>query len=383
MSQCRVPDCAAPTDVFLCEPHTVELEAAFGDLPALVTDLVNSIARQTRVYRTARPATVTDEDWRGGDEALEAFAEPANLAAGDLLDEARNTLTTWARHIAGTRGVELAPIPEPLGPVCARHQHDYRPAGCGHHPEQCKQMHPGHVHDMRLKGCGLETDEETGEPTCTLLHCQHGSCRAIRAAQYTGVAAQLASWFIQRRDSIRLDEAAGELHGDITGLQRRLLRAVDRSPSRLYAGPCHADVEHVISEEHDGTVYTRRMPRCQRDLYAAANAKMIVCDGWRGDGEGCRSVHSWGSRKKWLQGEVEDALLPLSELIAAMPDIFPHLPKPPKTVVQAWVRQGRLIAQTVTAGGIELYRGGDLVDLVRQYRPKTFAPRPGRKRATA
>lgn len=340
MSHCRV--CTAPTDTWLCEAHARELAGALGDLPGLVTDVVASVARQTRVYRTARPITIADEDWRGGDDALEPTPEVANLAATDLLDDARNTLTTWARHVAGSRGVELEPVRLLAGPTCPPHRHDFARGGCAHWVD----------------------DEEAKTVACRRLHCEHPTCRKIRADQQTGVAAQLAQWFLLRLNSIRLDEAADQIHADLTRLRDRLQRAVDRSPSRLYAGPCHADVEHVTSEDVDGTVYTRHHTRCQRDLYAPPNAKLIVCDGWRGDGQGCRTVHTWGSRKKWLQGEAEEALVPLSDIQGTFPKLFSHLTWPRRSTWWKWVRDGRITPRTIDHGGIELYRGGDAVELV-------------------
>jgi hypothetical protein len=155
-------------------------------------------------------------------------------------------------------------------------------------------------------------------------------------------------WLLRHINDARFHEDAAQMHDEITYLHRRMESAVDRSPSRLYAGPCQNDL--------DGQ-------RCERDLYAWPNADEIVCDGYRADDAGCGATHTPEDRHDWLVATLDDALLPLDLLRMALPRLLPDLPHVPPATWRSWTFRGRIIPHTV-ANGVELYRGGDVIQLL-------------------
>lgn len=177
-------------------------------------------------------------------------------------------------------------------------------------------------------------------------------------------ADEMIGWLLTNLEAVRFDEAAEQIHDEITSLHGTVERAVDRSPSRLFAGPCHR--EHY-DEDDDGKVYEWR---CERDLYAVAGRYEIVCDGFRvapGD-VGCRAVHTAIERRDWLLAEIEDRLLPLDLLLDAIGSLMPQAEIPPRPTWRTWrsPKRQRLVARSVDRMGVELFRGGDVVELVRQ-----------------
>jgi hypothetical protein len=333
-SYCRIVDCQAPTQGFICKPCCNEAQRAIAELQSYRYELSLLATRQTNVYRANGRPGVDDElaeldeeyAWRAaripahlrsrdGRIALPQTATMVHLPARDLLEHADNLIVTWARVLHEATG-----IPWP----------------------------------------GFAT------------------------------VADVLVWLTDNAEAIRWHEAAAEAHHDLTDLHRRMQRAVDRAPSRVYAGPCGTRLD-------DGT-------GCDRPLYSSAPPHFdseddrtrwwrehpIVCDGYRppfdrSDGwapgdKGCGTEHDRGDRRAWMIAELEDRLLPLSLLQDTLPGLIGDLIQatPPKSVVAAWVRQGRLIARTVI-DGVEFFRGGDLVTLMIAYRPHRYAPRPNRR----
>lgn len=309
MSECRV--CSAETSAFLCRPCLGEVERAIGDMPSLLHELSIVATGQANVYRANGKGDDIEavERWeteqhdipawlrsREGRITLPQTRPMIHLGARELMWEIGNTLSTWAMHLAESRGIR-----------------------------------PG----------------DEAWPT----------------------ADDLAPWLLRKVDAIRWDEAADQIHDEVTYVHRQATRAVDRSPSRIYAGPCHAVGE-------DG--------RCERDLYAWPGSDEVVCDGHRGDEIGCESVHTAAERLEWLIDSIEDALLPLAQWQQALPRMFPELHWPPRQTWWRWAEPGgryqRIYAQSRDRVGIDLYRGGDVLDVVR--RAQAFlATRGGRRSA--
>jgi hypothetical protein len=308
MSTCRV--CDAPTDAFLCRAHGAELARALGDAKSLLHEVGIVASGQARVYRSGgKPQPVEDEDWLTewraipahlrslqGRITLPATRAMVNIDARELMWDALNTLTTWARTLAESRSCEIPP--------------------------------------------------------------------------------DWLTWMAHNAESFRFSEEAEQVWDEITYLNRRLVSAVDRSPSRLYAGPCHAKIGH-LAEAFDPAV---RDGLCQRDLYAKPGQVAIVCDGHRGDEQGCGATHTPEQRRDWLLAAVEDALLPFDTWRTALPGLLPTLPKVPYNTMKAWVDKGRLVPHGRAHGG-DLFRGGDVVELVRGYRPHRYPDRKARRTA--
>lgn len=337
--------CAAKTSAFLCNTCTRQLTDAFDALPALVNEILTAMTRQARVYRSTSRRRQPDPDWRGSDHALIATPLPLDVDASDLLHRAGNELTTWARHLAETRGVELPPLT--TGPVV--------------------------THDVYV----------------TVVRNRwrvHREPRIVRGVQQRTDAA-LVRWLLEHRDAIRHDEAADQIHAAITKLRDDILAAIDRSPSPLYAGPCHTTSSQPFTEVRGGTIYVQvTEQKCERQLYAWPGAETIKCDGYRvrelGD-EGCGAEHTFAEREEWLIDSIEDALIPLETLHAVTRGKRPmiSLTWPPHATVRSWRFRGRLAVRHLDHGGRELFRGGDVLDLVRDWNERQTEPAPRRDQA--
>lgn len=348
MIECRV--CGAKTDAFMCWADWNRLEDAFVELPGLVNDLADKVRQATRTHRTWRAATVDEElaeleeeyDWRraavpsrlrtrDARVTLPQTDEVVDLAASQLMDEARTTLTFWARHLAESRGTSLVlPRHQYEGPVCAAHVHDFTPKSCAH------------------------WINEAGEYTCRRLHCAHASCGRIRNGELAGTAAALVRWFLLHRESIRYDEMAAEISADIVRLRDRVAAAVDSAPSPTYMGPCRAD--------HGDQC-------CARDLYRWHGSDEIECNGYRSDGVGCGAKHDGLEREHWLEDELEDALVPMETLRSFATSVL-ELRWPPAATIRSWRFRGQLDDRGPDRFGVELFRGGDVLDLVREWADK-------------
>jgi hypothetical protein len=132
-------------------------------------------------------------------------------------------------------------------------------------------------------------------------------------------------WLVAHVDAVRMDEAAAEMVDEIADVHRRLTRAVDRSPDRIYIGPCGSDVETVVVDERDGVISTRlEHSTCDRDVYREITGGTARCDGYRQDGRGCGARHDLAVRQSWFRASIEDMLAPIVEWQAALPEMFPN-----------------------------------------------------------
>jgi hypothetical protein len=150
-----------------------------------------------------------------------------------------------------------------------------------------------------------------------------------------------------------------------------MIAAVDRTASRIYAGPCHALVE--------GAGEFTRGGRCQRDLYAKPGADEFVCDGHRADNEGCGASHTATERRSWLVAEIREHIFTLRELWEASGTLLGVFVA--WETVRKWPRaQRNAQPRLLPVGdlrGEPLYRGSDVFDLIRDE-----TTRPGRRRAS-
>lgn len=335
---CRV--CSADTNAFLCASCSKQLSDAFEKLPGLTDEVVTAMTRQTHVYRTtSRRRRTAEQDWRGSEYALRSTPTPGDLDAGALLSRVGNTLSTWARHLAESRGTEIPPLHTAAIVVT-----------------------DVYVTVVRNRWRILR------EP------------RIVREPRQRTQAA-LVRWLLEHRDAIRHDEAAEQIHADILRLRDDMLAAVDCAPSPLYAGPCQATVSEPLTEMRNGTIYIHVVTRkCERQLYAWPGAESITCDGYGsrepGD-EGCRTQHGFPEREEWLLDSIEDALVPIDTLHDVTRGKRPmiSLTWPPHATVRSWRFRGQLAPRRVDRGGREWFRGGDVLDLVRDWNERERAKR--------
>lgn len=141
------------------------------------------------------------------------------LVVGEMTWVGANTLTTWARHCAESRG-NAGPVVRGAmrGPVCT-----WVPDGC-----------------------------------------QHTTCRTIRGRRAEHPMAVVASWLTDQLNWLRHRPEAAEAFDEIDHAARLIVRYVDRRPDRWYAGPCGAQL--------DG-----RLIPCEQELEPVAGAKVIHC----------------------------------------------------------------------------------------------------------
>lgn len=121
---------------------------------------------------------------------------PFSWEAADATWAAANTLTTWARHIADTRGI---PLPEPAGP-----------------------MHG---------------------PVCRAQPCHHHTCARITSRSREHPMAAVATWLTRQLGWLRHRPEAAEAFDELTDACRLAVRTVDNPPVRWYAGPCDCGVD--------------------------------------------------------------------------------------------------------------------------------------------
>lgn len=137
------------------------------------------------------------------------------LAVGDATWAGANTLTTWARHCAESRGIDLPRV--------------------------------------RIRS----------------LACRHPTCRAVRRHHAVGPTcarklpaehpmAVVATWLAGQLDWLRHRPEAAEAWDELDHATRLIVRYVDNRPDRWYAGPCGEN-------------------GCEQELEPVAGAKVIHC----------------------------------------------------------------------------------------------------------
>jgi hypothetical protein len=340
--QCLV--CARPTDVFLCTDCSSDLRDVFADLPDLAEAVADLASRQSRVYRASRRVRTPDQDWRGSEYALRPNPWPVDLDAAALLAELGDTPARCADRIAHTHRL-IAPLG--AAPI---------------------------IEDV---------------PIVTVVRNRWRITREVRIVRHREprTVAGLVRWLLGHVNEIRYDETADQIHHDMHHLRDRMRRAVDRAPSAFYAGPCHATVTEPVVEERGGTIYSHVIThRCERDLYAWPGREgEIRCDGYRsrtpGD-QGCGAVHSVGEREQFLLDSIEDALVPLDVLRDVTKGKRPllRLTWPPNATVRSWRFRGQLPVRYLDQQGRELFRGGDVLDLLTEWNEREQST-SGRMRA--
>lgn len=359
--------CTAATDANLCGRCTRQLEEALGELPALLAELEVTITRQDRgtgtpLYamshrRLSLPGVHYDE----GDSALPATAWPFSWDAANLAWTVRNTLLTWARHLAETRGVPftLSRVTnhQQHGPICERHAHVRPDPGCGALAGACKQLHPGHVHRLAVPGC---------PPGCRRLHdCGHQSCAAIHRPDLRDTW-NVTAWLLRNVDAIRLDEAAGEIHEAILGDRREIVRAIDRQDPDGYFGRCdQPDVRVIV----DGDTLRPVAGICGAELFGLDGDAEIKC-------RHCGATYDAKARKRKL-------LTLLPDRVATVRVIADGLTKldEPVTVDQItkWVERGQIPQRGADGKGHKLVRVGDVQVHLAALKERLLRPRTRRK----
>lgn len=314
--------CQADTDAYLCRRCTAEVERALAELPADLTDLQAVATRQAagplglghghyvELGRNGAPNVAidaaTDEPW--------VFA----VGAADQLWVIGNTLSTWTRHLCETRGLEP--------PRASR----------GTWTERSWWT-------LRIERNRMRID----------THRQR-----VFVPSPDQPLADLSRWLLTNLDAIRLDEAAAQIHDEITGMRRENHRWIIGRGHPMFAGRCDAaDVRADF--QPDGTI-TPHVGVCGADLYGYLTERVVRCTT-------CGAEYDLAERKRWMLDQVDDQWA-TAHVIA---DALTNLDEPLNAAtLRSWVaRDSKLthpverplvLAVGIDDDGRALYRVGDV-----------------------
>ena len=226
---CHACDQPVPDRANLCHRCTSRLAANLHHLADLAADLDDTVARLDRIHRTGgRPQP---DPWHPDDTThVRPARETAHWPAIHIRDTATTTTTTWARHVAHTRGLAL---PEPA--------------------------------------------TQAG-PTCSGRYgCRHPSCGAIWEHARPSPLAAAAAWLAGHTGWLRTRPEATQAYDDLDGAHAAVLRAVDTPPALAYYGPCDphalACPAHLYGPARAGTI---RCPDCGTGHDAAARRVWLL-----------------------------------------------------------------------------------------------------------
>lgn len=313
--------CRANTDANLCQRCVDQLRVALTALPWLLDQLLVTATRQARIGGGSRPREVESDPaeveahlpaWlrtRQGAIALRSTAAPIDWSAADLASAAVNTLGTWARHLAEARGVEL-PTTIVLPAIV----------------EVCRIV--------TVRRNRWRITEEVVE----LRPEQRGALDPV-------------PWLLDNIDAIRLDEAAGEIHRDVTALIARVERAIDRRAPEVYAGPCNSPDVRVSVH---GDTLRPEAGICGADLYGRLGQAVVTCDV-------CGAEYDVAERRAWLLKQVCDVWARPQVIADALDSLA--LPVKRKTI-DKWASRG-VLSPAVVDEGRPYYRVGDVIALVQ------------------
>lgn len=230
--------CGRPTaGAYLCPQCIKTLDVALGNIPAYYDDLETLRTKQTRYASERTKGSIGKSQPLGMDPRF------ARAAAGSEVDYAtRNTITTWVRLV-------MEEQPPLSGPHC-------------HHA------------------------------------CLHVSCGAVfrRMAPKRDT---VRSWcaYLQRQLAYLVRERwADEILDELTDVEARLSRLIDRPADRWYAGKC--------SIEDDGVI-------CEAELYALKTRGNVRC-------HGCGYEHDIEKRRDFLLREAREVLVTATEAAGAL-----------------------------------------------------------------
>ncbi|MGC5019028.1 hypothetical protein [Micromonospora sp. DT47] len=199
-----------------CANRTAEQLAAVWDVAGEVEVTVARLAR----YSDRHGRTLPDDDPDGRpDGGLKVTPLPFDPSARNRGNDAGNTITTWARHVAEERGggpVRPGPV---IGPLCR--------SGAG---------------------------------------CRHQTCALIRSRSVPHPIARAAEYLLGHLGWLRHRPEAEEAFDELGDACRTLVQVVDAPPPLWYAGPCYTQGDDQVCREElyartdDGTV---KCPACK------------------------------------------------------------------------------------------------------------------------
>lgn len=292
-------------DANLCKACTRELERAIAELPADLRDLQLVATRQA-----TGPLGLGDPNrqWDGPPEVGALGDEPWVFApaAADQLWAAANTITTWIRHLCEARGVQ--------SPTATRGTYE----------------------------------------TMTRLRVHRNRAHVETVRVFTPSPDQpmrpLVEWLLANLDAIRLDEAAAQIHDELTGLHAENERWILGRPGLdEYFGVCDApDVR--VEQAADGTLHPM-VSTCGVHLFGVSDAKRVDC-------RACGATYTRSERETAMLRQMADRLATVRQAASALTKLGRAV-----TVKQidGWLRRGLITARGVDQNRHRLVLVGDVL----------------------
>jgi hypothetical protein len=158
-----------------------------------------------------------------------------------------------------------------------------------------------------------------------------------------GTPTDAARWLAGWPSLLALHPAADELHTDITGLTHQIRYHIDHRPDRVHSGPCGAPTD---------------TGPCPGHLYARAGAGMVTCPA-------CGADHDVAERRAWMTDRARDTLLTAPVALGWARLLLDHEIRP--GTWRSWLSRRRVLPRATDRFGRNLYRFGDVVDLVADH----------------
>lgn len=288
MNQPTCP-CGQPVNgVTLCGDCRRTLEVKLADISAHYEDLDTVQAKLTRYGSGGSKIASREIPLPSDGRFMDASQDHWHIR-----NDTRNTVTTWARIVLDER-----PPVAWLGPVCR--------------------------------------------------HCLHRSCNEARTRRAPADTVDACCRYLSANSGHLAAHADGdELLDELTDLERRLRRIIDRPAERWYAGVCSTPTD-------DG--------ECQAELYATNTRGDLTC-------RQCATVHDIRMRREFLLNEAEHMLVTASEAARAVVVWSDYDRGETRLVkrISTWRERGRIeMRGHRTEMGVErpTYRLGDVLDLL-------------------
>lgn len=283
----RCAACHAETDAFLCRRCLVELDEWLAEVPTLASEL-QTVATRRHSFPPGAGAISSEKPL------------PFHATAADAAWVLANTTTTWARHIAEARGVEINLPGVPI-----------------------------------LRWAVLPRDRQTGpqpgrsQPELRL---------PVHYAEQT--AGEASRWLRASIDAIRHDESAGECYDELRDAIRLAERRCVPPPPSWYAGPCdECDSDMTIELDDSGR----------------PAAEAVVC-------EACGHSHDLAGRREKLIELAGDKLMTGTMALSSVKILMDA--DVPRGTWDTWVARERVIRRGTDDCGRPLFRFSDVHALV-------------------
>jgi hypothetical protein len=283
--------CGAATDAFMCARCGDKLEQALAELPAGIRDLEITATRQARVGNLPAPPKPDD---------IPRLAESETAQIPAALRSRMGRIT-------------LVETDLPFAPAAAL------------------------LYGRAVNAIWTWTRHLT----------------EARGLTYTGPANidGMCLWLLTNLDSIRMDEAAAEIHTKVLALTAQIAATVDRQDPGVFAGPCNAPDVRVIV---DGDGLRPVVSTCGADVMAKAGEPVATCSA-------CGMAYDLAERKAWLLSQMPDHVASPRDIANALTSIAE--PVTPSMIRQMGFRS-EILPRGVDGRGYATYRVGDVLDVL-------------------